>query len=129
MARLPVKRVVIAEEHESVRSALAVFFLIQDDFELVAEAASGQEAVKFCAVLGPDILLLDNLLLKNDPVTLIRLIRDCSPQTQIVLLTHDPGAAFLARVLEAGVTKYVFKDAGIEALIKALHEATNGAAT
>ena len=59
MSRSKPIRIVIVDEHDTVRRALAVFFRINTDLELVGEARDGEEAVNVCEMARPDVVLMD----------------------------------------------------------------------
>ncbi|MEO8396584.1 MAG: response regulator transcription factor, partial [Chloroflexota bacterium] len=55
-------RVMVVDDHTVVRSGLAAFLLTYDELELVAEASSGEEAVRKCVELAPDVVLMDLMM-------------------------------------------------------------------
>ena len=80
-------RVMIVDDHALVRSGLRVFLLAFDDLELVGEAANGEEALRLCKQLQPDVVLMDLVMSGMDGVAATRAIRERWPQIQVVALT------------------------------------------
>src|SRR5690349_24812083 len=80
-------RVLIVDDHAVVRSGLAAFLSIFDDLELVGEAASGQQALRMCEQLRPDVVLMDLVMPGMDGASATRAIRQQCPRMQVIALT------------------------------------------
>ena len=80
-------RVLLVDDYAVVRSGLAAFLLAFDDLELVSEAGSGEEAVRLCEQLQPDVVLMDLVMPGMDGAAATRAIRERCPQIQIIALT------------------------------------------
>ncbi len=119
-------RIVLADDHTLVRSALRVLLESEEGFEVVAEGESAEEAVRYTRGHKPDVLLLDvNLPDQTGPKT-IPLIREASPDTRIVMLTMQSEPAFAREALQAGALGYVLKDAADDQLVEAVRLAAAG---
>ena len=84
-------RVLCVDDHPIVRKGIASLLANESDLELVAEAASGQEAVDLHRALQPDVTLMDLKLPDLDGVTATRMIREEFPQARIIALTSYDG--------------------------------------
>ncbi len=80
-------RVMIVDDHAVVRSGLRLFLLAFNDMELVGEASNGQEAVRVCANVQPDVILMDLIMPVMDGIRATQAIRERYPQTQVIALT------------------------------------------
>ena len=122
-------RVLIVDDHAMVRRGLAAFIQAYDDLELIAEAQSGEDAVRLCTVLKPDVVLMDLVMPGMDGPTATRVIRERSPETRIIALTSFPQEELVSRSLQAGATSYLLKNVGAEELASAIRAARAGRST
>ena len=122
-------RVVIVDDHEMVRSGLAMFLRVQDDLELVGEASNGEEAVRLCERLQPHVVLMDMLMPGVDGVAATRGVRERCPGTRVIALTSFPEEDLVQRALEAGATSYLLKNVGAAELAAAIRAARDGKPT
>lgn len=83
-------RVLLVDDHAVVRSGLATFLLVYDDLELVGEAPNGQEAIRLCEQLQPDVVLMDLVMPILDGAAATKAIREQWPHIQVVALTSFP---------------------------------------
>ena len=119
-------RLLIADDHPVVRAGLEGMLAGQPDFEVVAEASDGAEAVELTAKLRPDVVLMDLRMPKMDGVAAIsRISADHSETRVLVLTTHDGGADIL-RAIESGAAGYMLKDAPREELFGAVRATARG---
>ena len=129
MAETRLIRVVIVDDHNMVRSGLAVFLKTLDDLELVGEAGDGAEAVRLCAELQPDVVLMDLVMPGMDGITAIRAIRQTHPNIRIVALTSFTDQELVQGALQAGAIGYLLKNASIDELAEAIRAAHAGKPT
>src|SRR5919199_597319 len=122
-------RVAIVDDHAMVRSGLAAFLSVADDFELVGEAESGQQALRLCAEARPDVVLMDLVMPGMDGVATTRLIRERFPQVKVIALTSFPEDRLVQEVLEAGALSYLLKNVGVDELTRAIRAARAGQST
>jgi chemotaxis response regulator CheB len=80
-------KILIADDHPTMRNGLKVFLENFDDMQLVGEAASGTEAVDLCRQLQPDVVLMDLLMPHMDGVTATKLILEHCPDTKVILMS------------------------------------------
>jgi two-component system response regulator NreC len=118
--------IVLADDHTVVRSALRMLLEAEPDFEVVAEAGTADDAVRFVLGHKPTVLILDLNMPGRPSLEAIPDIRKASPATEIVVLTMQNESAFARRALQAGVRGYVLKEAADAELVQAVHSAAAG---
>jgi two-component system, NarL family, response regulator LiaR len=122
-------RVLIADDHDIVRSGLSVLLDTFDDLELVADAGGGEEAIYLCKQHTPDVLLIDLMMPEVDGVQAIQTIHASCPETQIIALTNFKEEKLVHAALQAGAISYLLKNVSIDELANAVRAAYNGRAT
>jgi DNA-binding NarL/FixJ family response regulator len=116
-------RVAISDDHPVVRQGLRSFLEAQG-FEVVGEAADGDEAVRLVERTQPDVLLTDVVMPGVDGIEAIRRLRAAGSSVGILVLTSFSGAEQVIPAIQAGADGYMLKDAGPAALdgaIRAVH--------
>jgi NarL family two-component system response regulator LiaR len=128
-APAPRIRVLIVDDHPMVRRGLATFLKVFDDLELAGEAAGGQEAVRLCAQVRPDVVLMDMVMPDMDGATATRIIRKQSESIQVIALTSFKEEILVQSALQAGAIGYLLKDVSADELAGAIRAAHAGRAT
>ena len=119
-------RVLLVDDHMVVRSGLSTVLSVYDDLKLVGEAGDGEEAIRLCERLQPDVVLMDLLMPKMDGVTAIKSIKTHWPKIQIIALTSFKEKEYVEGALKAGANGYLLKDVSAEELINAVRRAVAG---
>lgn len=119
-------RIVIADDHNVVRSGLRVLLNAQADLEIVGEAASGAEAVERVVALRPNVILLDIAMPGMNGLEAARQIRRDAPEVQILILTMHDDEEYVRLFLEMGVAGYVLKNAADTELADAIRTIHRG---
>lgn len=122
-------RIMIVDDHDVVRRGLAVFLNAFPNFQLVAEAANGSEAVTLCETFQPDVILMDVIMPIMDGITATRNIKATFPKSQVVVLTSSKDDQMVQDALRAGAIGYLSKDASIQELGEAIQNAMAGKPT
>jgi NarL family two-component system response regulator LiaR len=122
-------RVVIVDDHDMVRSGLAVFLESCEDLELVGEAANGVEAVRLCAKVQPHVVLMDLVMPEMDGIAATEAIRQADPRIQVIALTSFAEDELVERALRAGAIGYLLKNIAIDDLANAIRAAARGKPT
>lgn len=122
-------RVMIVDDHAVVRSGLAAFLLVYDDMELIGEAEGGEEAVRQCEKLQPDVVLMDLVMPDMDGATATRAIRQRYPQMQVIALTSFREEELVQGALQAGAISYLLKNVSADELAEAIRSACAGRST
>lgn len=119
-------RLLLADDHTMLRQGLRRALEEDERFEVIAEAASGDEAVRLAMALRPDVVLMDVTMPFMDGVAATREITSRLPNTRIVMLTmhHDPEVA--QRAIRAGATGYLVKDCSLEEVRSTIVMAASG---
>jgi len=121
--------VMIVDDHEMVRQGARGYLEAQLDIAVVAEAESGEEAVRFARELVPDVVLMDLVMPGMDGVEATRKVKDVSPRTQIIVLTSYHQDEHIFPALQAGAISYLLKDVKARELVEAIHRAAKGEAS
>lgn len=119
-------RVLIADDHQVVRSGLEQLLATADDIELAGMAADGAEAIELAADLAPDIILMDLSMPGTDGIAATRAITTASPTIQVVVLTSFSDKQRILDALDAGAAGYVLKHAEPDELLDAIRAAHEG---
>src|SRR5512135_2232571 len=121
--------VMIVDDHEMVRRGAASYLEAQPDIAVVAQAGSGEEAVRLAQEFIPDVVLMDLVMTGMDGVEATRKVKNISPRTQIVILTSFHQDEFIFPALQAGAISYLLKDVKASELVEAIRRAARGEAT
>jgi len=119
-------RIVIADDHNVVRSGLSAFLQVFDDFELVGEAADGKEAVEVCESLHPDVVLMDLVMPVMDGAQATKEIRERFDDIQVIVLTSFKEDDLIEGALQAGAIGYLLKNVSADELADAIRSAHAG---
>jgi len=122
-------RIMLVDDHAMVRRGLATFLMVYDDFELVGEAESGEAAIRLCAEVLPDVILMDMVMPNMDGATATRDIRQKYPQVQVLALTSFKEGGLIRNALESGAIGYLLKDVSADELARAIRAAHAGRTT
>jgi len=102
-------RILIADDHDVVRSGLRSVLETRVDWNIVAEARDGKEAIQLVNQTTPDIVIVDYGLPVINGIEVTRQIRARHPQVEILMFTMHDDEALIAQALEAGVRAYLLK--------------------
>ena len=119
-------RVLIADDHAVVRQGLRTFLDLQDDIEVVAEAADGEDALAAAERAQPDIILLDLVVPRLEGVATLRRLRERTPEARVIVLTSFGDDERLFAALRAGAVGYLLKDVEPAELVRAIRTADAG---
>ena len=122
-------RVITVDDHEILRSGIRFSLGAFDDLELVGEAHSGEEALRLCKKLHPDVVLMDMLMPEMNGVDTARAIRRQHPQVQVLVLTSFYDQDLVGRAMRAGAIGYLVKGVSADELAEAIRAAHAGRST
>jgi DNA-binding NarL/FixJ family response regulator len=123
---MPEIRVLIAEDHETVREGLKLIIDTQPDMTVVGEAGDGREAVKLAQQLAPDVLMMDISMPELNGLKAAAKLKRVAPDIKILTLTRHTDQAYLQELLEAGVSGYVLKQSAATDLVRAVRAVAAG---
>lgn len=119
-------RVLIADDHAIVREGMRRLLGGRGEFELIGEAADGEQAVAMVRSLRPDILVLDLKMPRLDGLGVIQALKHDPPATRILVLTSFDDDDKVFSAIKLGAQGYLLKDSLPEQLIQALHDIHEG---
>lgn len=119
-------RVLVADDHPVVREGLVAMLGTQRDLEVVAEAATGAEAVRRTLEVRPDVLLLDLEMPELDVVEVIRRVREREPDVGIVVFTAFDRDEQIVGAIRAGADGYLLKGTPREEVFRAIRVVHGG---
>ncbi|WP_165985399.1 response regulator transcription factor [Streptomyces sp. YIM 98790] len=119
-------RVLLADDHQVVRRGLRTFLEIQDDIEVVGEAADGAEAVARAEELRPDVILMDVRMPGTDGVEALHTLGRQQHPARVLVVTSFTEQRTVVPALRAGARGYVHKDIDPDALACAIRSVHAG---
>jgi two-component system response regulator DesR len=119
-------RLLLADDQELIRSALAALLALEDDFEVVAAVGRGDEVVAAARAHHPDIALLDIDMPGIDGIAVAGVLAQEVPQCRSLILTTFGRPGYLRRAMESGACGFVVKDAPPERLADAIRRVADG---
>lgn len=122
-------RVLIADDHAMTRAGLRYFISAFKDLRLAGEADSGEEAVRLCSELQPDVVLMDLMMPGMTGVTAIKVICGRWPHVRVIALTSFQDSQLVKDALQAGAIGYLLKNTSAEDLASAIRGAHAGRPT
>jgi len=118
-------RVVLADDHVLVRESLRSL-LEREGFQIIAEAAEGQEALRQIELQRPDIVVMDIAMPVLNGLEAARTISRSFPKIKTILLTQHDEEQYLSEALDAGVKGYVLKSQAARDLVQAMRQVSGG---
>ncbi len=120
--------VLLVDDHSMVRQGVRAFLETQPDITVVAEAESGEAAIRQVAEHAPDVVLMDLVMPGMDGVEATRQVKLASPRTQVIVLTSYHQDEHIFPAIRAGALSYLLKDVGPDELADAVRKAARGEA-
>jgi len=119
-------RVMLADDHEIVRAGLRLLIDTQADMQVVAEASTGEEAVRAAERAGIDVVVLDLTMPGMSGLAVVQALMPHAPRMRIVVLTRHEDIAYVRELMAAGCAAYVRKQSASSELLRAIRVAANG---
>lgn len=115
--------IVVADDHTVMRSGLSMLLQAEADLDVLAEAGDIQMTFRHVRGHRPSVLVLDLNMPGGSSIQAIPRLKLISPDTEIVVLTMEPGAHFAREAIGAGASGYVLKHAAGTELVRAIRKA------
>ena len=119
-------RILLADDHTLVRQGLRKVLEERAEWEVVAEAGDGREAVRKAEEFKPDVAVIDIGMPLLNGIEATRQIVKRSPATRVLILTMHSDEAYVNQILQAGATGYLLKDSADVDLIQAVGDVSTG---
>lgn len=119
-------KVLLVDDQSLFREGLRTLLEVQNDFEIVGEAANGEEALRLTATMQPAVILMDLRMPVMDGVTATRRVRDLFPNVRVIVLTTFDDDETVFDGLRAGAVGYLLKDVTSDKLHEAIRAAARG---
>jgi DNA-binding NarL/FixJ family response regulator len=119
-------RIVLADDHHLFRQGLRRILESQSDFEVVAEAASGLEAIDLAKTHQPDVAIVDIAMKELNGIEATAQLLRHSPRTAVLILSMYGDERYVLRAVRAGARGYILKDTLEEGLVQAIHTLAAG---
>jgi DNA-binding NarL/FixJ family response regulator len=119
-------RILLADDHTVVRQGLRKVLEERPEWQVVAEAGDGREAVRLAEEHKPDVAVLDVAMPLLNGIEATRQITRRVPQTKVLVLSMYPDEAYVTQMLKAGATGYLLKDSADVDLLEAVQAVSHG---
>ena len=122
----PALRILLADDHATVRHGLRLLVDAEADMKVVAEAADGEEALLKAREAKPDVIVMDISMPRMNGLVATRALKQAQPDAVIVTLTRHGDDAYLQELLRAGASGYVLKRSAPTELLQAIRSTAAG---
>ncbi|WP_371372097.1 response regulator [Sporomusa aerivorans] len=122
---MPIK-LIIADDHALLRQGIKNVLSLEPDFDVIGEAADGDEAIRQVEELNPDILLLDVNMPRLNGLEVTRKLKAAQTTVKVVILTMHDDESYVLEVIKSGAVGYLLKDIEPGMLVKAIRIVFNG---
>jgi two-component system response regulator NreC len=119
-------RILLAEDHQTVREGIKLLVNNQPDMEVIGEAGDGEMAVRMATELKPDLLLMDISMPTMNGLKATKRLRSLDPDIKILMLTRHTDDGYLQQLLGAGANGYVLKQSAPTELTNAIRAIAAG---
>lgn len=120
-------RILLADDHETVRKGLRMILNAQPDMQVVATASDGSEALDQCEKITPDIVVMDISMPGMNGLTATLRLNEKCPGAKVVTLTRHADSSYLQQLMRAGASGYVLKQSRPSELVHAIRSVAGGA--
>ncbi|MFQ5886375.1 MAG: response regulator transcription factor, partial [Anaerolineae bacterium] len=114
-------RVLLVDDKASIREEMRRLLELEEDIQVIGEAADGWEAIKRTRTLQPDLILMDKAMPSLDGIEATRLIKKDHPQARVIFLAAEE--TWRQEALQAGAEAYLLKDHGFDAVVRIIKKA------
>ncbi|HZI20351.1 MAG TPA: response regulator transcription factor [Pyrinomonadaceae bacterium] len=119
-------RILLAEDHETIRDGLKLLVGSQPDMEVVGEADNGRVAVRLAQELLPDVAVMDVSMPELNGLQATKELKKQCPQVKVLALTRHTDGGYLQQLMQAGASGYVLKQSKSAELLRAIRAVAAG---
>jgi NarL family two-component system response regulator LiaR len=119
-------RVLVVDDHASVRQGICALLAESEDIEVVGEAGNGLEAIQQAETVKPDLILMDLIMPEMGGIEAIGRISAQQPEVRFLVLTTYSGDDLVFPAIQAGAQGYLLKDSGAGQLVQAIRQVHRG---
>ena len=119
-------RILIADDHPIVRDGLKKLLQLEDDFEIVGEAADGREVLEKVQELDPDVLLLDLRMPNLDGLSALQALQQAHKRTRVIILTASEDKNEFVQAMKLGCSGIVLKQTAPDLIVKSIRKVNAG---
>ena len=120
------KRIIIAEDHQSLIDGINLLFEHDPNFKIVGMANDGEKLIELVEEKKPDVVLTDIRMPKIDGIAATRMIKKQFPKIKIIAFTMFDQQEAVSQMLSAGINGYILKNSGLQEVKKAIETVLNG---
>src|SRR3984893_18780612 len=125
-SRKPSIRILIADDHPIVRDGLRKLLSLEDDFDVIGEAADGREVLDKVQELDPDVLLLDLRMPNLDGLSTLQAMAQLNKHTKVIVLTASEDKNEFVQAMKLGCSGIVLKQTAPELIVKSIRKVQGG---
>ena len=118
--------IILVDDHTILRQGLRTLLESQPDFNVLAEANNGLEALDLVAQHKPNVLIADIMMPEMNGLELVRKVSETVPETKSIILSMHAKEAYVLEAIKNGVSAYVLKDAQVDHLVRAVRDVMEG---
>ncbi len=119
-------RILIADDHPIVRDGLRKLLSLEDDFEVIGEAADGREVLDRVQEMDPDVLLLDLRMPNLDGLSTLQALTQLNKRTKVIVLTASEDKNEFVQAMKLGCSGIVLKQTAPELIVKSIRKVYGG---
>jgi DNA-binding NarL/FixJ family response regulator len=119
-------RIILAEDHKTVREGIKILINLQPDMVIIGEAGDGEAAIKMTEELNPDIVIMDVSMPEMNGLKATKRLKREFPDVKVLTLTRHTDDGYLQQLIQAGSNGYVLKQSAPTELIRAIRLVSQG---
>lgn len=124
-SQLPI-RVILADDHPIVRDGLRKLLMLEEDIQVVGEAADGRQVLDLVQSLHPDIVILDLRMPNMNGLTTLQALREVDKQVRVIILTASEDKNEFVQAMKLGCSGIVLKQTAPELIVKSIRKVHEG---